>query len=149
MGVYFLYNKHNVFHRSRVFSNFSFTKTIQLYRFYNVFRGSRGRPAAIQRPSGGPPAEPFREAENWKNYRFYKGFRFVAPPMFYIFSVIFYKGEHNYIEKRRADWPSAFIWNMSCCVFCVPDVLHIFSDFHKGERKYIEKRRADLPLAFI
>ena len=54
---YFLYNKHNVFHRSRVFSNFFLLpKTEKMTGFIMFFEGpgaSGGHPADVRRPSGG------------------------------------------------------------------------------------------------
>jgi hypothetical protein len=56
-GFYFLYNKHNVFHRSRVFSNFFLLpKTEKMTGLIMFFEGpgaSGGHPADVRRPSDG------------------------------------------------------------------------------------------------
>ena len=54
---YFLYNKHNVFHRSRVFSNFFLLPKTEKHTGFIMFFGgpgaSGGHPADVRRASGG------------------------------------------------------------------------------------------------
>jgi hypothetical protein len=108
--LYFLYNKNNVYHLTRDFSKFILNRKLKKYRFYNFYWGSWG----VRRPSGGRPAalrrSPFEKQKIETTTGFIRFSLFCAPEVFYQFSVISWKGEHNYIEKRWANWLSAFIY---------------------------------------
>ena len=99
---YFLYNKHNVFHRSRVFPKFFLLpKTEKLTGFITFFGG----PGGVRRPSGGRPAalrrSPFEKQKIEKTTGFLRFSLFCAPEVLTNF-LLFLKKE-NTITSRNAE----------------------------------------------